>query len=55
MGENKREGGQKGVLVVVNIRANPILGLAATEESKMQLINVAMQVRPLPSTSLFHS
>jgi hypothetical protein len=41
MGENKREGGQKGVCLLsstfLNFRANPILGLTATEEARRDL------------------
>jgi hypothetical protein len=59
MEENKREGGEKGMCLLsstlLNFRVNPILGLTATEGGKMQLINVAMQVRSPSCPSLFHS
>jgi hypothetical protein len=58
MGENKREGGQKGVCLLsstfLNFCANPILGLTATEERKTRLINVVMQVSSPSSPSSFH-
>jgi len=57
MGENN-QGGQKRVclssLTFLNFHVNPISGLPATEEGKMRLINVVMQLRSTPSPPPFH-
>jgi len=55
MGENN-QGGQKRVclssLTFLNFHVNPISGLPVTEEGKMRLINVAMQLRSTPPPPL---